>query len=35
MNWTVFPRPTDDCKRECNLSNWIIWTKHMDEDLRK
>lgn len=34
MNWTVFPRPRDECNGHCNPTNRIIWTKHMDEDLR-
>jgi|GEM_PF-6806575 hypothetical protein len=34
MNWTVFPRPQCDCKGNCNKQNWVVYTKHMDEDLR-
>ena len=32
-NWTIFPRPTEKCNGNCNPTNRVIWTKHMDEDL--
>ncbi len=34
MNWTVFPRPQNNCKGNCNAQNFIIYTNHMDEDLQ-
>ncbi len=34
MNWTVFPRISNNCKGNCNNQNWIVWTRRMDDDLR-
>ena len=33
-NWTIFPRPKDECNGNCNPTAKVVWTKHMDEDLR-
>lgn len=34
MNWTIFPRPQNDCKASCNNQNWVVYTRVMDSDLQ-